>query len=263
MKLFFPKGEHPPVDFSGETLAIGSSPTCQVVLGAAGVQPRHCEVSELNGRAVVTPVAMSAPTTVNSAPISGATEIKGGDLITIGSVSCRAVATDRKAAGPSAPRPVPADDSGQTRVRMALPKYVLRGVSGATFGKVFPVRATMTLGRSQDCDVSIPSEEISRHHARLHLVPEGVMVEDTGSANGTYVNDQRISAQTLLKPGGELRMDVVRFQLVAPGKDEPAPTVVTSPPSAKRSMVWLWVAIALAIVATAVFYAVNSGMVRL
>ena len=261
MKLFFPKGEHAPVDFSGETLAIGSSPTCQIVLNAAGVLPRHCEVSEQEGRALVTPLAMSAPTTVNSRPISGATEIKGGDLLNIGSVSCRAVATERKAAGAPSPRP-PADDAGQTRVRMALPKYALRGVSGTTFGKVFPVRAMMTVGRSQDCDICIPSEEISRHHARLHLVPDGVMVEDTGSANGTYVNDQRISAQTLLKPGGELRMDVVRFQLVAPGKDEPAPTVVTKPAKRKPSMAWLWLLLAVLVAAAAAFYAVSSGLVK-
>lgn len=263
MKLFFPKGEHPPIDFSGETLAIGSSPTCQVVLNAAGVLPRHCEVSDLNGRALVTPLAMSAPTTVNNKPVSGPVEIKGGDLLSIGSVSCRAVATERKPAGVATSRPVPADDSGQTRVRMALPKYVLRGVSGSTFGKVFPVRATMTVGRSQDCDICIPSEEISRHHARLHLVPDGVMVEDTGSANGTYVNDQRIVAQTLLKAGGELRMDVVRFQLVAPGKDEQAPTVVTSPPARKRSMAWLWVVIAVAALAAAAAIAVSAGLVRI
>lgn len=262
MKLFFPKGEHAPVDFTDETLAIGSSPTCQVILNAPGVLPRHCEVSEQNGRALLTPLAMSAPTTVNNAVVSGATEIKGGDLIIIGGISCRAVATERKPAGGVAPRAVPADDAGQTRVRQALPKYVLRGVSGSTFGKIFPVRATMTLGRSQDCDVSIPSEEISRHHARLHLVPDGVMVEDTGSANGTYVNDKRIAAQTLLKPGGELRMDVVRFQLVSPG-NEAAPTVVVNPGAKKGSLAWLWIAIALAAIAAAGYYAVNSGLVKL
>jgi pSer/pThr/pTyr-binding forkhead associated (FHA) protein len=261
MKLFFPKGEHAPVDFSGETLAVGSSPACQVVLNVAGVLPRHCEVSEEGGRALVTPLAMSAPTLLNNQPISGATEIKGGDLLMIGSVSCRAVATERKPAGASTPRP-PADDSGQTRVRMALPKYALRGVSGVTFGKVFSVRPTMTVGRSQDCDICIPSEEISRHHARLHLVPDGVMVEDTGSANGTYVNDQRISAQTLLKPGGELRMDVVRFQLVAPGKDDPAPTVVTTPQKGKRSMAWLWILIVVLAAAGAAYYAMSTGLVK-
>ena len=261
MKLFFPKGEHVPVDFAGETLAIGSSPTCQVVLNAPGVVPRHCEVSEQGGRALVTPLAMSAPTTLNNTPIVGATEIRGGDLLSVAGVSCRVVATERKAAFPSA-KQAPADEAGQTRVRMALPKFVLRGVSGSTFGKVFPVRATMTVGRSQDCDICIPSEEISRHHARLHLTPDGVMVEDTGSANGTYVNDQRVVGQTQLKPGGELRMDVVRFQLVAPGKEESAPTVLTSPLAAKSSLAWLWVVGAIAVLAAAAWYAIDSGMIK-
>jgi len=262
MKLFFPKGEHAPVDFAGETIAIGSSPTCQVVLDAPGVVPRHCEVSEQNGRALVTPLAMSAPTAVNNTPIAGATEIKGGDLLSFAGVSCRVVATERKAAAAPS-RQAPADDAGQTRVRLALPKFVLRGVSGSTFGKVFPVRPVMTVGRSQDCDICIPSEEISRHHARLHLTPDGVMVEDTGSANGTYVNDQRVVGQTQLKPGGELRMDVVRFQLVAPGKEESAPTVLTPPPAAKSSLAWLWIVGALALIAAGVWYAIDSGLIKL
>lgn len=263
MKLFFPRGEHAPVDFAGETLAIGSSPTCQVVLTAPGVVPRHCEVSEQGGRVFATPLAMSAPTAVNNVPITAATEIRGGDLLSFAGVSCRVVATERKAAAATA-KPTPADDAGQTRVRMALPKFVLRGVSGATFGKVFPVRGTMTVGRSQDCDICIPSEEISRHHARLHLTPDGVMVEDTGSANGTYVNDQRVVGQVQLKAGGELRMDVVRFQLVSPGKEESAPTVLTSPPAAKRSLAWLWVVFAVvAVGAAAAWYAVNSGIIKL
>ena len=44
------------------------------------------------------------------------------------------------------------------------------------------------------------------------------MVEDLGSANGTYVNEKRVTRE-LLKHGDELRFDQLRFQLVAPGKE--------------------------------------------
>jgi hypothetical protein len=66
-----------------------------------------------------------------------------------------------------------------------------------------------------------------------------------------------------LKPGGELRMDVVRFQLVAPGKDEPAPTVVTTPPKGKGSMAWLWILLVLLVAAGAAYYAVSAGLVKI
>ncbi len=239
MKLFFPKGEHAAVDLTDGTWVVGSSPACQIVLNAQGIAPRHCEITAQGERVSVAPLAMSAPTLLNSKPIAAATEIKGGDLLMMAGVACRAVASERKAAA-SAPV-ARADESGATRVRMALPKFVLRGVSGATFGKAFPVHASMTVGRASDCDICIASEEISRNHARLQLVPEGVMVEDMGSANGTYVNDQRVAGPTLLKAGGELRMDVVRFQLLAPGSESDT-RVIAPPAPAKSSSAGIWIA---------------------
>ena len=243
MKLFFPKGEHAAVDVTDGALVIGSSPACQVVLNVEGVAPRHCEITAQSERVNVAPLVLSAPTLLNGKAITAATEIKGGDLLMLAGVACRAVASERKAAGPAPAASRAADESGATRVRMALPKIVLRGVSGATFGKVFPVHGSMLVGRASDCDICIASEEISRHHARLQLVPDGVMVEDMGSANGTYVNDQRVAGPTLLKAGGELRMDVVRFQLIAPGKEsESAPkNAAASASTAKGSSAAIWI----------------------
>jgi pSer/pThr/pTyr-binding forkhead associated (FHA) protein len=218
VKLFFPNGEHAAVDLVDGVTTLGSSPTCDIALNASGVMPRHCEIQAQGTRCRLEPLAL-APTLVNSVQITAGSEIKGGDLLSFGSVICRLIATERRAPPVAAAPVATAGDDGRTRMRMALPKFVLRGVSGVTFGKLFPVHGSMRVGRSSDCDICIQSDEISRHHARLQLVPDGVMVEDTASANGTYVNDQRVTAPTLLKPGGELRMDVVRFLLVAPGRE--------------------------------------------
>jgi pSer/pThr/pTyr-binding forkhead associated (FHA) protein len=76
----------------------------------------------------------------------------------------------------------------------------------------------MVIGRQNDSDIPVAAEEISRHHARLQVTPEGVLVEDMSSANGTFINDKRVQSG-LLKPGEELRLDTVRFLLVAPGMD--------------------------------------------
>ena len=56
-------------------------------------------------------------------------------------------------------------------------------------------------------------------NAEACITADGVMVEDLGSANGTFVANQRVQQSALLKPGEELRLDTVRFQLVAPGMD--------------------------------------------
>jgi hypothetical protein len=112
----------------------------------------------------------------------------------------------------------PDDDSGATRVRQAIPKYVLRGVSGALFSKVFPVTGPVVMGRAAECDISVPADEISRRHALVKPTPEGLAVEDLGSSNGTFINGKRVQ-HGFLNPGDELRLDAVRFILVAPGME--------------------------------------------
>lgn len=57
------------------------------------------------------------------------------------------------------------------------------------------------IGRDAACAVVIDDEEISRRHARLLAKGEGLAIEDLGSANGTFVNGDRISSPTELRGG--------------------------------------------------------------
>ena len=151
-------------------------------------------------------------------------------------------------------------DTGATKLRMALPKLILRGVSGAAFGKTFPVGKEMIIGRQHDCDIPIPAEEVSRHHVRIKPGAEGLLIEDLGSANGTYINGKRVQ-QGLLKPGDELRLDSIRFMLIAPGmeiprgSDKPASTPAPAAASggSKLPMI-IGVLVVLAVIAGAVWY---------
>ncbi|MGQ9651454.1 MAG: FHA domain-containing protein [Phycisphaerae bacterium] len=64
--------------------------------------------------------------------------------------------------------------------------------------KEFPLSQGKTLvGRSEECDLRIPLPEISRKHSVLMVTGNTVAVRDLGSANGTYVNNKRISEQEL------------------------------------------------------------------
>jgi hypothetical protein len=240
MKLLFPAGEHEPVELKdGETL-VGSASDCQIMLAAPGITSRHCSLLSRGEQGTVRALDPGAVVVLNGKQITADAPFKSGDLLLFGKVGCRIVATEKVApAAPKRPPPMAAeDDNGRTRVRAALPKFVMRGVSGPTFGKTFGVVGTLTLGRSAECDISIASDEISRHHAKLQVVPDGVMVEDLGSANGTFVNNQRVHGGTLMKPGDELRLDTVRFMLVSPEQAQTsaaasrseAPTIVVPQP---------------------------------
>ncbi|MBA8884958.1 FHA domain-containing protein [Dokdonella fugitiva] len=215
MKLVFPGGEHVPVELTDGARTLGSGSDCSIVLKGEGVAARHCEVLVKAGNASIRPLDAQAATVLNGRQVTAATPIKDGDLLVLGRVGVSVVGERKPAVAPAA-KHEPVDD--RTRVRTALPRYLLRGVSGATLGKTFAVTDNAVIGRQPDCDIPIPAEEVSRHHARLKVTAEGVLVEDMGSANGTYINDKRTQSG-LLKPGEELRLDTVRFLLITPGMD--------------------------------------------
>jgi len=52
--------------------------------------------------------------------------------------------------------------------------------------------APITIGRAPDCDFVLEDPVVSARHVRLVREPDGLRVEDLDSANGTYVNEQRI-----------------------------------------------------------------------
>ncbi len=75
--------------------------------------------------------------------------------------------------------------------------------------------STLEIGRSHTSDVSLPDvASISRHHARLGYVGGAVLVEDLGSTNGTWVNDQLIAAPTVMRSGDRFQVGAVHFKLL-------------------------------------------------
>jgi predicted component of type VI protein secretion system len=77
---------------------------------------------------------------------------------------------------------------------------------GPTPGKVIPLtKDELTIGRDVSNDIVINDAEISRKHARLYLGPAGYNLEDQGSTNGSFVNDQRLVGPHALRHGETIR----------------------------------------------------------
>jgi len=215
MKLVFPNGEHSQALLNPGANRIGSSPDAVIMLTQPGILPQHCVIHITATGANLQVPAGGGSVSVNNKPVTDLMSLRSGDSIQIGPVQAKFAVVE-------AARSISADsadeDSGATRVRMAVPKYVLRGVSGAVFSKVFPITGPTVIGRAAECDISVPADEMSRRHALIKPTPDGLSVEDLGSSNGTYINNKRVQ-HGFLNPGDELRLDAVRFILVAPGME--------------------------------------------
>jgi len=228
MKLVFPNGEHGQVLLSPGANRIGSAAENAVVLTNPGIVPLHCVIHvTANGANLQIPPG-GGPVTVNNKAITDLMSLRPGDSIGIGPVSAKYAIVEQ--ARSQAIAEGGDEDTGATRVRMAVPKYVLRGVSGALFSKVFPVTGPVVIGRAAECDISVPADEISRRHALVKPTPEGLAVEDLGSSNGTFINGKRVQ-HGFLNPGDELRLDAVRFILVAPGMEMATAQMPKMPPT--------------------------------
>jgi pSer/pThr/pTyr-binding forkhead associated (FHA) protein len=84
--------------------------------------------------------------------------------------------------------------------------------AGAQAGARFPLEHTITrLGRHPDSEISLDDITVSRRHAEIERTPDGHIVSDAGSLNGTYVNQERIE-RLLLRHGDELQIG--KFRLV-------------------------------------------------
>lgn len=83
-----------------------------------------------------------------------------------------------------------------------------------------PLRTGETLiGRSADVAVRIRSGDVSRHHARITLGPDGASIEDLGSRNGTFVNGDPVKERRALKEGDLIGIGAVQLVLCGTGSD--------------------------------------------
>ena len=71
----------------------------------------------------------------------------------------------------------------------------------------------LIIGRSPSCDVAINDGQVSRRHARVSIGKGRPVIEDLGSANGVYVNGERLTAPRALRVGDLLLIGGSRFEL--------------------------------------------------
>ncbi|MFT4108285.1 FHA domain-containing protein [Propionicimonas sp.] len=81
------------------------------------------------------------------------------------------------------------------RTLKQLPK-TLTVTHGKQAGLQLPLGEAVLIGRASDCQLILDDDYVSTRHARISRTPTGFQVEDLGSTNGTFVNNQRISAPT-------------------------------------------------------------------
>lgn len=103
-------------------------------------------------------------------------------------------------------------------------EFVVR--SGKELGRTIALTTgqTLTLGRLKDCDVVVDDESASRRHCTITARHNVAALTDLQSANGTFVNDARITTVDLA-PGDKVRIGSTVFEMTTAGDAaSPAPS---------------------------------------
>ena len=89
---------------------------------------------------------------------------------------------------------------------------VLEASEDSLAGRRFAFSEQITMGRGEDNDVVIPEGFVSHHHAVIYQHGSQYVIEDLGSVNHTYVNDQMMEGRAYIKPGDLVRIGMVTLR---------------------------------------------------
>jgi pSer/pThr/pTyr-binding forkhead associated (FHA) protein len=80
-------------------------------------------------------------------------------------------------------------------------------------GRMMMLEPGHVIGR-EGCEIVLPDPEVSRRHAALKAMGDGIGIEDLGSLNGTFVNGERISEPVALKAGDTVQLGNTIWRIV-------------------------------------------------
>jgi two-component system, cell cycle response regulator len=86
---------------------------------------------------------------------------------------------------------------GESRGARAVSAYLIV-INGERVGEMFKLTKDETyIGRSEECDITIDDDGVSRRHCKIARTARGVELHDNESTNGTFANGERISSHVL------------------------------------------------------------------
>jgi hypothetical protein len=81
-------------------------------------------------------------------------------------------------------------------------------------GKTIDVAAPTVVGRDAASGIRLEHDEfVSARHARIEPRPEGALVDDLGSTNGTFVNGTKLKRAQLAKAGDVIKIGATELQV--------------------------------------------------
>jgi ABC-type multidrug transport system ATPase subunit/pSer/pThr/pTyr-binding forkhead associated (FHA) protein len=215
---------------------IGRNPSVDIVIAHPEVSSRHARIIYQGEQYFIEDLKSSNGTFVNGQRTQGLVALKDGDAIMLGPnikltfdltkpkvQTVMEVIAEKTRAQPQPLQPEPVQQEpeslktmldmdvsalGAIATKPAVPPSLIVTVAGQE-SQSFPLtKDKITLGRSEDNDIRVPSQIMSRRHATLELTPKGYEIIITSGVTNTLTCQGRpVTERKLLTDGDVLRID--------------------------------------------------------
>ena len=186
------------------TFTIGRKPDNDVTLPHNYVSGYHGRLERRGSAWHYLDLGSTNGTFVNGQRMQSAL-LRDGDILRIGDTQGNSVSLTFRAAGAMG---APAPATGAIRM-------------GAT---ALGMKTSLVIGRNPQADIPLQAPIVSWHHARLDHMPQGHVLTDLNSTNGTFVNGQRLVRSHPLQQGDVVQIGPFRLVYEATGFQQYATT---------------------------------------
>lgn len=214
LKLQTRHNKHQSVWLVEPGVKVGRSASNDLILDHADVASLQFVIGVRADRLILKNRAPEQVLRVNGKAVDDRCLLREGDLITLGELELDVID--------------PKKGAGQTEPVMS--EWSLKPNNAALGGRVFPLKETTLVGRSNECDIHLAVAHLSRRHAQLQILDGLLYVKDLGSSNGTFLNGEKVS-EARVRRGDELRFDTLSFGVIGPVDDLGKTTVRSSAPN--------------------------------
>lgn len=163
------------------THSIGRIPENSVVIKDMKVSRQHAKLIVSEGKCILEDIQSRSGTYINNNKIANTSEVKPGDVITIGDKTLQI--SFESYSGTSF------NENQLGKLDITSPPEIEN--------EIFLNKDVMVMGRVPECDIQVLDKQASREHARIFTEDKCYYIEDGKSVNGTYVNGKKITKHPL------------------------------------------------------------------
>ncbi len=222
LKLQFKDRRRESVWLVDKVFSIGKNARNSLMVDHAGIVDFHAELVNNQDQLTLINKANGTGIWVNGIPISDETKLSAGDEVKLGELELELVDPKKQMSTPASNVTPKSDWSISSKASWLEQNR-------------YEINDKVIIGRDATCDIVLPLEHLSRQHVALEIRNGQLFVKDLESANGTYLNGEKVK-DSPLKAGDKLKLDVVTFEVGGPTHD-PHKTIIRTVSSPKKTKV--------------------------